>query len=229
MIRNGKPPIKAVNIGPPIIPQNPATKDYVDNIPTPNFPQLHFQGIVDIDRVIQGYIPTGVNTTFSFSVLGGLLYKNGEFGNELPQTPIRRNFIIRSIRVFNNSVSQNETILEITFIKDDVEFERYELTIPARSRNSNVIDITPGILPFFSGEYAYATIKISGAIAANFCTITLTQQYVVDGIVQPFDKDTAMQVKDTAKQQPNAQNIYPGKKIKIKMKTISEKLLSIFR
>ena len=27
MIRNGKPPIKAVNIGPPIIPQNPTTKE----------------------------------------------------------------------------------------------------------------------------------------------------------------------------------------------------------
>ena len=224
MTRNGKPPIKAVNIGPPIIAQNPATKEYVDVAvipPNPGPPQEYsFQGYVDIDRMIQGYIPSGVNTTFSFSVLGGLLHKKGDFGNELPQTPIRRNFVIRSIRVFNNSVSQNETIIEITFIKNDAEFERFELTIPSGSRNSNVVDIVTGALPFFQGEYAYATIKISGAIAANFCTITLTQQYVVDGIVNPID--TAMQVKDTAKQQ------LPGIQ-QIKRKTISQRLLSIFR
>ena len=222
MTRKGTPPVVSFKTGNPTHPPDVANKHYVDNIPVPNFPQLHFQGHADIDRMIQGYIPSGVNTTFSFSVLGGLLYKKGEFGNELPQTAIRRNFVIRSIRVFNNSVSQNETILEITFIKNDVEFERYELTIPSGSRNSNVVDIVTGQLPFFQGEHAYATIKISGAIAANFCTITLTEQYPVDGLVQPFDKDTAMQVKDTAKQE------LPGIQ-QIKRKTISERLLSIFR
>ena len=222
MTRKGTPPVVSFKTGNPTHPPDIANKQYVDNIPVPNFPQLHFQGLVEIDRVAQGYIPNGVNTTFSFSVLGGLLYKNGDFGNELPQTPLLRNFSIRSIRVFNNSISQNDTILEITFIKDDVEFERFELTIPARSRNSNPINIATGLLPFFTGEHVYATIKISGAIAANFCTVTLTQQYEVSGIVQPFDKDTAMQVKDTAKQQS------PGLQ-QIKRKTISQRLLSIFR
>ena len=108
---------------------------------------------------------------------------------------------IRGIRVFNNSISQNDTIIEITFIKNDEEFERFELTIPARSRNSNPIAIATGALPFFSGEYVYATIRISGAIAANFCTVTLAQQYEVSGIVQPFD--TAILQKDTAKKSGN--------------------------
>ena len=223
MTRKGTPPVVSFKTGNPTHPPDVANKDYVDTAvipPNPGPPQQYdFQGNVEIDRVAQGYIPTGVNTTFSFSVLGGLLYKNGDFGNELPQTPLLRNFSIRSIRVFNNSISQNDTILEITFIKDDVEFERFELTIPARSRNSNPINIATGLLPFFTGEHVYATIKISGAIAANFCTVVLTQQYEVSGVVNPVD--TAMQVKDTAKQQS------PGH-MAIK-KTFSQRILAIFR
>ena len=79
MIKNGKPPIKAVNIGPPIIAQNPTTKEYVDNIipivPVP--PVYTATGTATRDIMVQGYIPTGVNTTFRLSVLGGLLYKQG--------------------------------------------------------------------------------------------------------------------------------------------------------
>ena len=56
--------------------------------------------------MIQGYIPTGVNTTFRFSPLGGLLYKQGDVGNEFPQTPIRSVIEFRSFRVFLNNVSK---------------------------------------------------------------------------------------------------------------------------
>ena len=175
MIRNGKPPIKAVNIGPPIIPQNPTTKEYVDNIipiiPVP--PVYTAFGSFEKDIMIQGYIPTGVNTTFRFSPLGGLLYKQGDVGNEFPQTPIRSVIEFRSFRVFLNSLSQNETMIEITFYKDDVEYVKYEVTIPALSRQSNIISVGPGHIHYSIGDWAYATIAISGSIAANFCTITM--------------------------------------------------------
>ena len=142
MIRNGKPPIKAVNIGPPIIPENPATKDYVDNIPIPT-PHFFAVGSILIDRIAQGYIPTGVNTTFRFSVYGGLLI------NKILET----NFQIRQLETFNiiqmrlffHSVSQNEAIIEVTFHKNDNEFERFEFTIPSGSRNSNVVNVPSGI------------------------------------------------------------------------------------
>ena len=63
---------------------------------------------------------------------------------------------------------------------------------------------------------------MAGAIAANFTTIILKVNQEVRGIIEPFDQDTAMQVKDTAKQQ------LPGIQ-QIKRKTISQRLLSIFR
>ena len=220
MTRNGKPPIKAVHIGPPIIPENPATKDYVDNIPIPT-PHFIAVGSILIDRIAQGYIPTGVNTTYKFSLYGGLLYK--DIGNELPNTPIRETFNIIQMRLFFHSVSQNEAIIEVTFHKNDNEFERFEFTIPSGSRNSNVVNIPSGLLLYNSGEFGYAEIKITGAIAANFVTITmLFSQNVRVQIEQLDTKDTAMQVKDTAKQQ------LPGIQ-QIKRKTISQRLLSIFR
>ena len=181
MTRNGKPPIKAVNIGPPIIPENPATKEYVDDIipiiPVP--PVYTAFGFFEKDVMIQGYIPTGVNTTFRFSPLGGLLYKQGDVGNEFPQTPIRSLIEFRSFRVFLNSLSQNETTIEITFYKDDVEYVKYEVTIPALSRQSNIISVGPGHIHYNIGDWAYATIGISGAIAANFCTITMAASVIV--------------------------------------------------
>ena len=226
MTRNGKPPIKAVNIGPPIIPQNPATKEYVDNIPIQPPPNYIGFGTMLLDRIAQGYIPNGVNTTYKFSLYGGLLYK--DIGNELPNTPVRANFNIRQIRLFFHSISQNEAIIEITFYKNDVEFERFEFTIPSGSRNSNVVNIPFGILEYVSGEFGHAEIKISGAIAANFVTITMLFYQNIDVHITPLDtKDTAMQVKDTAKNPEICEQKSPGPLIKIK--TISERLLSIFR
>ena len=43
------------------------------------------------------------------------------------------------MRLFFHSVSQNEAIIEVTFHKNDNEFERFEFTIPSGSRNSNVV------------------------------------------------------------------------------------------
>ena len=222
MTRKGTPPVVSFKTGNPTHPPDVANKNYVDNIPSPPPQNYDFRGSVEFDRMIQGYIPSGVNTTFRFSPLGGLLYKQSDIGSEFPQAPLRTAFDIRSIRVFNNSISQNDTIIEITFIKDDVEFERFELIIPSRSRNSNIINLIQGRLPFFADEYVYATISMSGAIAANFTTIILKVNQEVRGIIEPFDQDTAMQVKDTAKQQS------PGLQ-QIKRKTISQRLLSIFR
>ena len=153
MTRKGTPPVVSFKTGNPTHPPDIANKDYVDTAvipPNPGPPQKYsFIGSVEFDRMIQGYIPSGVNTTFRFSPLGGLLYKQSDVGAEFPQAPLRTPFDIRSIRVFNNSISQNDTILEITFIKDDVEFERFELVIPSRSRNSNIINLIQGRLPFF--------------------------------------------------------------------------------
>ena len=183
MIRNGKPPIKAVNIGPPIIAQNPATKEYVDVAvipPNPGPPQEYsFQGYVDIDRMIQGYIPSGVNTTFRLSVLGGLLYKQGDTGNEFPNTPIRTTMNILTIRIFMHSVSQNTTRLLLTFFKDDISFIDFLFTIPSGSRNSNIISVGPGTIPYSDGDWGYATVEISGSIAANFCTIVMSSEQML--------------------------------------------------
>ena len=174
-----------------------------------------------LDRFAQGYIPTGVNTTYKFSLYGGLLYK--DIGNELPNTPVRQNFSILQMRLFFHSVSQNEAIIEITFHKNDAEFERFEFTIPSGSRNSNVVNIPFGILEYASGEFGYAEIKITGAIAANFVTVTMLFYQNIDVVIAPIGtKYTAMQVKDTVKQQSSGIQ-------QIKRKTISERLLSIFR
>ena len=225
MTRNGKPPIKAVNIGPPIIAQNPTTKEYVDNIipivPVP--PVYTATGTATRDIMAQGYIPTGVNTTFRLSVLGGLLYKQGDTGNEFPNTPIRTTMDILTIRIFMHSVSQNTTRLLLTFFKDDISFIDFLFTIPSGSRNSNIISVGPGTIRYSDGDWGYATIEITGSIAANFCTIVMSSETDVKiTITEQIQKDTAMQVKDTAKQQS------PGLQ-QIKRKTISQRLLSIFR
>ena len=223
-MKRGTVPIKAVNIGKTIQPRDPATKDYVDDIipiiPVP--PVYTAYGSFEKDIMIQGYIPNGVNTTFRFSPLGGLLYKQGDVGNEFPQTPIRSVIEFRSFRVFLNSLSQNETIIEITFYKDDVEYVKYEVTIPALSRQSNIISVGPGHIHYSIGDWAYATIGISGAIAANFCTITMAASVNVQVTIRdPTVKDTAIQVKDTAKQEISGQMVHK--------KTISQRLLAIFR
>ena len=223
-MKRGTVPIKAVNIGKPIQPRDPATKNYVDDIipivPVP--PVYTAYGSFEKDIMIQGYIPNGVNTTFRFSPLGGLLYKQGDVGNEFPQTPIRSVIEFRSFRVFLNSLSQNETIIEITFYKDDVEYVKYEVTIPALSRQSNIISVGPGHIHYSIGDWAYATIGISGAIAANFCTITMAASVNVQVTIRdPTVKDTAIQVKDTAKQEISGQMVHK--------KTISQRLLAIFR
>ena len=120
MTRKGTPPVVSFKTGNPTHPPDVANKNYVDNIipivPVP--PVYTAYGSFEKDVMIQGYIPTGVNTTFRFSPLGGLLYKQGDVGNEFPQTPIRSVIEFRSFRVFH-SLSQNETIIEITFYKDD--------------------------------------------------------------------------------------------------------------
>ena len=225
MTRKGTPPVVSFKTGNPTHPPDVANKNYVDNIipivPVP--PVYTAYGSFEKDVMIQGYIPTGVNTTFRFSPLGGLLYKQGDVGNEFPQTPIRSVIEFRSFRVFLNSLSQNETIIEITFYKDDAEYVKYEVTIPALSRQSNIISVGPGHIHYSIGDWAYATIGISGAIAANFCTITMAASVNVQVTIRdPTVKDTAMQVKDTAKQElPAIQQI--------KRKTISQRLLSIFR
>ena len=220
MTRKGTPPVVSFKTGNPTHPPDVANKQYVDNIPTPT-PHFFAIGNVLIDRIAQGYIPSGVNTTYKFSFYGGLLYK--DIGNELPNTPVRETFNIIQMRLFFHSVSQNEAIIEVTFHKNDNEFERFEFTIPSGSRNSNVVNVPAGILLYDSGEFGYAEIKITGAIAANFVTITMVFSQNVRVQIEQFDtKDTAMQVKDTAKQE------LPGIQ-QIKRKTISERLLSIFR
>ena len=152
-----------------------------------------------------------------------MLYKQSDVGNEFPQTPIRSVIEFRSFRVFLNSLSQNDTIIEITFYKDDAEYVKYEVTIPALSRQSNIISVGPGHIHYSIGDWAYATIGILGAIAANFCTITMAASVNVNVTIRdPTVKDTAIQVKDTAKQEILSEH-------KIKRKTISERLLSIFR
>ena len=105
MTRKGTPPVVSFKTGNPTHPPDVANKDYVDTAvipPTPGPPQeYNFQGYVDIDRMIQGYIPSGVNTTFSFSVLGGLLYKNGDFGNEIATNTITSKFCLFVVSVFS--------------------------------------------------------------------------------------------------------------------------------
>ena len=112
MTRKGTPPVVSFKTANPTHPPDVANKDYVDNIipiiPVP--PVYTAFGSFEKDVMIQGYIPNGVNTTFRFSPLGGLLYKQGDVGNEFPQTPIRSVIEFRSFRVFLNSLSQNETI-----------------------------------------------------------------------------------------------------------------------
>ena len=224
MVKSGAIPIKAVNIGKTIEPRDPATKQYVDDIipivPVP--PVYTAYGSFEKDIMIQGYIPNGVNTTFRFSPLGGLLYKQSDVGNEFPQTPIRSVIEFRSFRVFLNSLSQNETIIEITFYKDDVEYVRYEVTIPALSRQSNIISVGPGHIHYSIGDWAYATIGIAGAIAANFCTITMAASINVQVTIRdPTEKDTSKLQKHTAKQEISGQMI--------SKKSFSQRILAIFR
>ena len=223
--RNGTPPVVSYKSGQPTNPPDVANKNYVDNIipivPVP--PVYTATGTATRDIMVQGYIPTGVNTTFRLSVLGGLLYKQGDTGNEFPNTPIRTTMDIRTIRIFMHSVSQNLTGLKLTFFKDDNPFIEYRFTIPASSRNSNIISVGPRVIPYNDGDWGYATIEITGSIAANFCTIVMSSETDVKiTITEQIQKDTAMQVKDTAKQQS------PGLQ-QIKRKTISQRLLSIFR
>ena len=122
-----------------------------------------------------------------------------------------------------HSVSQNVTGILLTFFKDDNPFIEYRFTIPAGSRNSNIISVGPRVIPYDDGDWGYATIEITGSIAANFCTVVMSSETDVKiTITEQIQKDTAMQVKHTAKQE------LPGIQ-QIKRKTISERLLSIFR
>ena len=86
-IWDNTPPTYAIEVSRPIKDTDPANKNYVDNIipivPVP--PVYTAYGYFEKDIMIQGYIPTGVNTTFRFSPLGGLLYKQSDVGNEFPQ------------------------------------------------------------------------------------------------------------------------------------------------
>ena len=225
MTRKGTPPVVSFKTGNPTHPPDIANKNYVDNIipivPVP--PVYTATGTATRDIMIQGYIPTGVNTTFRLSVLGGLLYKQGDTGNEFPNTPIRTTMDILTIRIFMHSVSQNTTRLLLTFFKDDISFIDFLFTIPSGSRNSNIISVGPGTIHYSDGDWGYATTEISGSIAANFCTIVMSSETDVKiTIKEQTQRDTAMQVKDTAKQElPAIQQI--------KRKTISQRLLSIFR
>ena len=215
MIRNGKPPIKAVNIGPPIIPENPATKQYVDeSVPTPPTIQRH----VDVNCVSQGYIPTGVNTKFYFNPLGGIISK--DLGNEIPLCPVLAPCKFVEIRAILYSVSSNPIILKMRYNKNDVFSSYQDLYVNVGSRQSN-IETPPPELELNFGDRVYATVDISGALAANFLTITMRMRHPIIDVQIDNPLDTALLQKHTAKQEISGQMVHK--------KTFSQRILAIFR